>query len=168
MNPEQETPAFSITDERGLTWYVRKIAAIDSEIARVQNQAKSIIAELERDRQSLEFQFGIQVEAVTRDLLEGKRAKHLKTMFGNIGFRTNPARLEITDQKALLAWSQQHAPDLLETKVTIARLSERFKPSGNGISLFDTQADGVTLEIPGISIKPAEQRFYIKTGSTEE
>ncbi len=47
MNPELETSAFRITDERGLAWYVRKIAAIDSEIARVQNQAKSIIAELE-------------------------------------------------------------------------------------------------------------------------
>jgi hypothetical protein len=159
MNPD--TLPFTITDRRGLEWYIRKIAAIDAEIARVQEQAKAIIADLERDRQSLEFQFGSQVQSVTQKLLEGKRAKHLKTIFGNIGYRTKPARLEIADPAALLEWSRQNAPDLLETRVTLSRLSEYFKPSADGSTLYALE-HGEPINVPGIKLQPAKEVLYIR------
>jgi hypothetical protein len=165
----EEKPQFVIVDEEGLAWYARKMAAIDGEISRVQTQAKAIVAELERDREGLEFQYGQQAENVTRRLLEerGKRTKHIKTLYGNLGYRGKPARLEITNHSALLAWTQEHAPCLVETRVTSSRLLERFKVSSVGDVVFDLEDNSNPLVLPGVVLQGAQEQFYVRAASPQ-
>jgi hypothetical protein len=171
MGNDSET-TFTITDESGLAWYARKIAAIDGEANRIQAQAKAMLADLdlEREREALQFQFGQQAENVTRHLLEerGGRAKHIKTLYGNLGYRTKPARLEISNHAALLEWTSTNAPELVETRVTATKLLERFKVSSAGDVVFDLSSDAEPVALPGVVLHGAQEAFYIKAGSSEE
>jgi hypothetical protein len=169
MGDYSET-TFTIIDESGLAWYARKIAAIDSEANRIQAQAKAMLADLEREREALQFQFGQQAENVTRRLLEerGGRAKHIKTLYGNLGYRTKPARLEISNHAALLEWTSANAPELVETRVTATKLLERFKVSSAGDVVFDLSSDAEPVALPGVVLHGTQEAFYIKTGSSEE
>ncbi|NJK44647.1 MAG: hypothetical protein HC933_10490, partial [Pleurocapsa sp. SU_196_0] len=55
-----------------------------------------------------------------------------------------------------------HAPDLLETTVNRIALTRRFTATADGGLV---NADGEPLEIPGVTVSPAEERLYIKTPS---
>jgi phage host-nuclease inhibitor protein Gam len=153
---------FHVHDRESLEWYVRQVAAKQAEMDTIRAQSAAMVKELQREIDHLEFLYGTQAQTVLERLLEAKRgnAKHLKTFYGNIGFRTIPAKLQVRDAAQTLEWAGVHAPDLLETTVNRIALTRRFTATADG-SLVN--ADGEALEIPGVTVSPAEERLYIKT-----
>ena len=157
-------PAFSINDLESLTWYVRKLAAINTEQERVAQQAKRIIHDLELEAEGLGYQFGMQAEQTARRLIteRGGRAKHIKTLFGDAGLRRSPPRLSILNKYSAAQWLADHAPDCLDApQVNFTHLAERFKVASGEL----VNADGELVDIPGVTVIAERETFYIKAKS---
>lgn len=159
-----DRPAFAVTDRTSLEWYIRTVTAKQQEIATIRAQAEAMVNDLKREIERLEFVYGSQAEAVTRQLLEAARgnARHIKTLWGNIGFRASGPRLEITSIQQSLEWAQIHAPELLRSSLDHRALSARFEVAPDGSSLVD-KCDGSVLDIPGVGVRPAQERLYLRT-----
>ena len=163
-NPASEAPeGFTVHDRATLEWYIRTVTARQTEIATIRAQADAMVADRTRDIEQLEFLYGAQAQAVTRQLLEDARGncKHVKTFFGNAGFRFNSPRLEIVNARLSLEWAQTHAPDVVRSSVDQRELSKRFEPAPDGVNLVD-KTDGTSLTVPGVRITPALERFYVR------
>lgn len=159
--PAPAPAAFQITDAASLEWYVDKLTGIEEKKARIKRQAEAMVADLERDAQSLRFGFEAQAQTVTRRLLERshRKTRHVKFLTGSIGFRTVPARLTITNNAKVLAWVRTHAPDILEDRVNVRALTARFKAAPDGIT---DSSDGVRVEIPGLHVLPEREAFNVR------
>ena len=153
---------FHVHDRATLERYVRLVAAKQAEIETIRAQGAAMVKEATRELEQLEFLYGGQAQTVLERLLEANRgnSKHLKTFHGNIGFRTMPARITVRDARQTLEWAQGHAPELLETTVNRLALTRRFTATPSGLLV---NGEGEALEIPGVTVCPAEQRLYIKT-----
>jgi phage host-nuclease inhibitor protein Gam len=153
---------FHVHDLTTLEWYVRQVAAKHAEMDTIRAQSGAMIKDLQREIDHLEFLYGAQAQTLLERLLEAKRgnSKHLKTFYGNIGFRTIPAKLQVRDAAQTLEWARENAPDLLETTVNRIALTRRFTATADGGLV---NPDGEPLEIPGVTVAPAEERLYIKT-----
>jgi hypothetical protein len=166
-------PNFCIQDRASLEWLVRTVNAKQQEITTINVQAAAMVKDLNRELDQLEFLYGAQARALVQQLLEGQRgkARHIKTLWGNVGFSASSQRIEINNKNKTLEWAQHHAPEVLKTEVNYLLLTSRFTVSPDGSSLVD-KTDGSRLEIPGLGIKPSKQRFYIRavngTGQPED
>jgi phage host-nuclease inhibitor protein Gam len=160
----EPAPDFAVRDRSSLEWYIRTVSAKVREIETIKAQCAAMVKDVQREIDHLEFLYGHQARAVTEQLLEARRgnAKHIKTFFGNVGFRTTPARIQVRDAAQTIIWAQQHAPDLLETTLNKLALSRSFTVTPDGV----VNADGERLEIPGVQITPSEERFYIRSATT--
>jgi phage host-nuclease inhibitor protein Gam len=163
--PPEPRPDFSVHDRATLEWYVRQVALKHAEMETIKAQAAAMLNDLRRDLETLEFLHGAQARTVTAQLIEARRgnAKHLKTLFGCVGFRTQPARIQIGDAAQTLEWARQSAPDLLETNVNRLALLRRFTATTDG-GIVDE--DGERVEIPGVRVTGSEERFYIRGVNT--
>jgi Bacteriophage Mu Gam like protein len=164
---------FSVHDLDSLEWYVDKLATIQDKKARVKAQAEAMIKDLDRDAESLNFQFEDQARKVLRDHLEFQRlrTRHLKFLSGTVGFRTIPARVTVGNTGKALEWLQTHAPETLlartpapdgpralEQRVNAHALAQRFKASDDGLT---DSGSGERLTVPGLSIEPSRERFNL-------
>jgi hypothetical protein len=165
---------FAITDLKTLEWYVDKQTSIEERQERIQSQAKAMIADLEREAESLRFQFEHQAHAVLEAHLNTSksRVKHVKFLTGSIGKRSAPARLTVTHNLRACAWANEHAPELLDTRIDTRRLAARFKVKEDEAGNFELvdAGTGEGFVLPeGLEIKPGEIRYYIgRTKTTDE
>jgi hypothetical protein len=164
-----DRPGFTVHDRATLEWFVQTLTAKRAQIATIRAQAQAMVADLERAIQRLEFLYGAQAQRVTRQLLEGTKgnSKHVKTFFGNAGFRATPARLEIVNGSQSLEWARTHAPEVVREGVDHRLLSARFEPAPDGSSLID-RTDGTTATLPGVRVTPAVERFYVCAPETPD
>jgi phage host-nuclease inhibitor protein Gam len=157
---------FAITDLKTLEWYVDKQTSIEERQERIRTQATAMIADLEREAESLRFQFEHQAHAVLEAHLSTSksRTKHVKFLTGSIGKRMTPARLTVTHNSRACAWANEHAPELLDTRIDTRRLTARFKVQENEAGTLEL-LDGGTSEIlalpDGLEIKPSEVKYYV-------
>jgi hypothetical protein len=164
---------FAITDLNTLEWYVDKQTSIEERQERIRTQATAMIADLEREAESLRFQFEHQAHVVLEAHLSTSksRAKHVKFLTGSIGKRSTPARLTVTHNLRACAWANEHAPELLDTRIDPRRLAARFKVQENEAGTLEL-LDGGTSEIlalpEGLEIKPREIRYYIGRTKTKD
>lgn len=151
---------FSVHDLDSLEWYVDKQATIQDKKARVKAQAEAMLRDLDRDAESLRFQFEDQARKVLRDHLESQRlrTRHLKFLSGTIGFRTIPARVTVSNTGKALEWLQVHAPETLEQRINTHALAQRFKATEDGLT---DSGSGERLTVPGLSIEPSRERFSV-------
>ena len=66
---------FTITDERGAVWYLRKLRAIEEEQDAVRSATEQRLAELDSDRRRLEYTFGQQLEQWAREEAQRRRRR---------------------------------------------------------------------------------------------
>lgn len=149
---------FEIDSEERANWFLRKLAAIDAERARIKRQAEEILRGLETREASLRGRF----EGELRHFVEGEIAKRggktktLKFLQGTCSFRTVPMSLKIVDEEAAREFAGQTKPELLQEVVTV-----KFDTSGYrdlAKEWLSTQGD----VLPGIDVVPERESFSIK------
>ena len=153
-------PAFRIDNEQAANWYVRKIANIESEKARVTMQAAQIVRQLETDAEGLRGLHEADLQEWTRQELakKGNRRKSLVLLQGTAQFRTVPAGVKISDANAALAYAVSSLPEAVGTRPTLDMEKYR-KAAQNALQ------NGELL--PGIEKTPEREAFSVKFGKTE-
>lgn len=151
VEPPPEVPeAFSVEDASSANWLVRKIVEARAYAKHVKAWADAEVRRAEREEQFFVQRFGHQLEAWARQRISGSRRKSLKLPAGTIGFRTEPPRLDVTDEPRLIGWCRRSLPKALrvETHVLRALVKEHVEQTG---------------ECPdGAEIGGGQQRFYVK------
>jgi phage host-nuclease inhibitor protein Gam len=166
------TEAFTVRDLDSLEWYVDKLASIEDRKARIKAQADAMVHDLERDAESLKFQFADQAQKVLRELLQQpehahRKSKHIKFLTGTIGLRSVPARLVVTNQAQAVQFLRTLAPEVIETRVNALAFAARFKPAADQIGLTDTDT-GESARVQGFMVQPTREALYVKTSKTSD
>lgn len=172
MSTAIDTPAeptdreeFHITDESSACWLLRQLANIQAEQQRIKAQAEAMIARLQTDHDRLTHLFGNELEAWARTelLRRGGRRKSLHTLQGSLGFRTVPASVRITDERAALDYARARPEQFPRAVYTEERLR-------TGVySVLAKRAMQQTGEVmPGVELIPEREAFRIQFRTESE
>jgi hypothetical protein len=148
---ERAVEGFSVRDESSANWLIRKIAECRAYRERVEDWAAMEIKRAEREEAFLMTRFGGQLETwARRQIAKGHGRKSVKLPAGTVGFRTEPTRLAVTDEPALLAWCKAHLPSAVQTIQRVLKSSVKDHIDSTG-------------ELPsGAEVTGGSQRFFIK------
>jgi hypothetical protein len=186
-NPEHELSiqvpqSFCVRDELTANWVVRKIKEARAYAEHVEAWAA---AEMERARREEEFfmmTFGGQLEQfATAQLLKQKsRRKSLPLPAGTLAFRSQPERMTVQDEAALLQWAKLHRPEAVRIEVAVDATVEkqlrqwlnRYAPDviederkmRNRVSRrVVNEHFQLTGELPGgCAVEPEHEKFCVK------
>lgn len=89
------------------------------------------------------------LDAWCRHRTAGGKSRSVRTPYGTVGLRKLPARVEITDQEAAIAWAEANDPD----RVVITK---RLHSAG-----LATRED---LPADAFKVVPPSDRCYVRTG----
>ena len=152
--------AFRIDTDEKANWYLRKLANIEAEKARVTEQAEKILSQLQADADRLTFMFGSQLETYARMKMQenGGKRRSVSWLQGTVSFRSVAASWRITDTSAALAYAKQHAPELVSTTTT-----ERLKAQDYTTAAL-ARLDATGELLPGVDSTPAHETVKISFG----
>lgn len=123
---DDETRAkWSITGDSEATWALRKLRAAEAELERVAQQAADAIWQatdwkeqaskpLQRDADY--FRGQLIAYRQRREEENPNLPKTYKLVGGSISKRQLPAKLDVTDEAAFLAWLEENAPDWVKVE----------------------------------------------------
>lgn len=157
-----EGQPFEITDRKSAEWALRKIASKQAEIDLVRAQAAEMLAGLQRDLDSFKGRFEPQLEAWAREALEatGGKSRTVKTLCGNLSFRTVPARLTVGGMEDALHTAKLVAPDaVVEVPATETLDKKRF------LEYASARFEETGELLPGIERTEERQSFSVKFAS---
>lgn len=143
---------FHVRDEGSANWVVRKIAECRSYRDHVARWAEAETLRAERQEAFLLRRFGDELEAWAREQI-GKqhgRAKSIALPAGVLGFRREPTKLIVVDERALVGWCHAHLPVAIKTTESLLKseVQSHIKTTG---------------ECPaGAEIGGGGERFYVK------
>jgi phage host-nuclease inhibitor protein Gam len=156
LNPRNEPTVpneFHVHDDDSANWVIRKITEARAYSKRCAEWCDREQARAKREEEFFMFRFGQQLFQFARQKISeaGGRRKSVGLPAGTVGFRSEPAKLVVDDEAAVIAWAKQFVPELVGTV-------ERLSKSGLNDHLEQTG------EIPdaGVHIEPARERFYVK------
>lgn len=144
---------FRITDDASANWLIRRIVECRAYAQRCAEWCEREQVRARREEESLLHRYGPQLMDYVRQRIEtaGGRRKSLSLPAGVAGFRRTPARLVVDDEAAVIAWANEHHPQLLRTLQRLRRpaFHEHIQQTG---------------EVPevGVHIEPEREKFYIK------
>lgn len=123
---------FRIDSEERAAWLVEKILTERDEIARVEAQAKAMIARKQKRLARLEAFVPQLQDWAAANLDRGKRSRQLLT--GTVQLTARKAAWKVTDAKAAQAWAEAEAPDLLvpQTKLVLDKEQAIRRASEDG------------------------------------
>lgn len=192
-------PAFVADTRERVDWVMGKMLAIDSEIAAIENshevnQAKAILEHAEtrkkkllRQRAGLDWKFSADLEKFAMDeLCSGgkpwRKGKSWTGTFGTISFRSEPARLKVSDESAAAKWASLRCPESLRVTFDLKTVDEDKRLSIIADSIGDPSvtrkvmpswvpadvdsellSDPILAEASGFAITPAHESVTIKT-----
>ena len=147
---------FEITDRQGAEWALRKIAARQAEIDLVRAQAADMITTLQRGLDSFKGRYEPQLEHWAWEALEaaGGKSRTVKTLCGNLSFRTVAARLSVGGMEDALQTAKLTCPEAvivvetLDKKKLLEKVGAHFEATGE--------------LLPGIERSEERQSFSIK------
>jgi hypothetical protein len=116
---------FHVKDAATANWAAGKIAMWQNEVERRKYQAKVYIQEAERAVKSLSFLFLAQLEAWAKVNIPQDR-KHIKLPSATLKFTDTKEKLEIVDEKAVVAWATVHLSDAVEMKPVLTLLKDQW------------------------------------------
>ena len=161
--PQQQ---FQIDTLERLQWFVGKKADLQSRKVRLKAQYDAMLRDIERNEEHLDWRYAAQAEQVLRSNL-GK-GRSLKLLTGTVGLRKSAARVGTTDDAALLQALEAAGGELatvIEPKINLTALNRLIKVEGDVAYLV---SEGTVAELPGLSIKPASEIFFVKAGKESE
>ena len=149
---------FHIDSENAANWYLRKLANIEAEKARVQSQAGLIVAQLDSEANGLRFCYeGELQEYVRRELVKkGSRRKSLILLQGTCQFRTVPAGVKLVDLASATHYAACALPELVKMVPTLDTLRYR--------SAALTALAKTAEVLPGCETTTERESFSVKFG----
>jgi hypothetical protein len=119
--PVPET--FHVHDQATANWVIRKIVEARQYAERVEDWAERELRRAKREEEFFMFRFGAQLEQWARAQIAVTHPHRNSVALpaGKIGFRLQPLRLQIRDDRALLAWCKRHAPAAVVTSERILK-----------------------------------------------
>jgi hypothetical protein len=148
---EQEAKGFHVRDSASANWVIRKIVECRRYKERVEEWAAMEIKRAEREESFFLARFGLQLETWARQQVAAQHnRKSIKLPAGTLGFRTEPTRLSVTNEPALLAWCKANLPGAIQIIERVLKNSVKDHINTTG-------------EIPnGTEVAGGQQKFYIK------
>jgi hypothetical protein len=148
---EREAEGFRVHDDSSANWLIRKITECRAYRERVERWAAAEIKRAEREEAFFLTRFGGQLETWARQQIAKQHGrKSLRLPAGTVGFRTEPTRLAVTDEPALLAWCKARLPSAVKVveRVLKSSLKDHVRTTG---------------EVPsGAEVTGGQQKFFIK------
>ncbi len=150
----QTEPAdgFHIDSDEKANWLVKKIVGTYVMEERAQQWSEKEKRRACREREFFFRRFGNELEAWLRQKLQSEngRRKSIALPAGVVGYRTEPARLQVMDEAKLLDWCRRVLPDAVKVSETVLRsaVSDHIRATG---------------EVPGgAEVGGGRERFYVK------
>ncbi len=143
---------FHVRDEGSANWVLRKIIEARAYRERVARWAAAETIRAERQEAFLLHRFGSELESWAREQI-GKqhgRRRSLALPAGVLGFRQEPMKLLVLDERALVGWCRAHLPVAIKVTESLLKseINAHFKDTG---------------ECPaGTEIGGGAERFYVK------
>lgn len=142
---------FHVQDAKTANWVIRRMVECRRYRESVEHWAAAEIKRAQREEAFFLGRFGAELEAWARQEIAKQRGrKSVKLPAGTVGFRTEPTRLQVKDEPALLAWCRVNLPKAVQTSERVLKrcVAEHLERTG---------------ECPhGAEIAGAAQRFLIK------
>jgi phage host-nuclease inhibitor protein Gam len=144
---------FHVSDDASANWVVKKIVEARTYAERCQEWCRREQVRARREEEFFLFRFGAQLASFARKKLaeQGGRRKSVFLPAGQIGFRSEPAKLMVDDEALVLEWAKREMP-------TIVQMIERVPKS----DLNDLLKSTGEMPDAGAHIEPAAERFFIK------
>lgn len=140
---------FSIKDIGSANWAAGKIALWQNEVERRKAQVREFVAEAERNVRRLKFLFMGQLEEWAKQNIQQDK-KSLKLPLATLKFSDTQEKIEVTDDKAAVAWATVNLPDAVEMSTSLQMLKDAWLESEK-------------KTVPGgCVVVPKETRFEVK------
>jgi Bacteriophage Mu Gam like protein len=147
--PEQ----FHVHDDDSANWVVRRIVECRAYAKRCAEWCDREQTRAKREEDFFMFRFGPQLLEFARQKIAaaGGRRKSVALPAGTIGFRSEPLKLVVDDEQAVIAWAKQHYPSLISIieKLSKSALNEHLESTGE-------------LPDAGAHVEPPREKFYVK------
>lgn len=140
---------WSIRTEQDAAWAVGKIAAADLAVQHAKEQAAEYVRRVEAEAEQTRRYFTGHLECYFNEHPPAK-GKTVKTPAGAFGFRTVPGGLVVEDRERATTWAEKEFPETVVVQVKKTLDVPAFKRRCGSILA------------PGCSMKPAEERFYVR------
>lgn len=146
-----ETTEFHILDDASANWFLKKRNNKVAEIARIEAQAAAMIADLQRDVDSLETRFLGEMEEYARHKIAaaGGRRKSYRFFQGTVAFRTLGATPRLDDPGAALNRAAELGHIRVDGDSYLKAAREHLKATGE--------------LLPGLVMRPVREKFTIGT-----
>lgn len=143
---------FPKNDEmRTLCRFLRHRASLCAEAETIKEQMASMLKSIESRLKGLDYVYLPIVEPIVQKMLEGQKAKSIKTPWGNAGYRTLQQKLEIIDEDRLM-----RVADMVPAMAGVVFTPPRAISKANLNDYFKTTGD-----LPdGVELTPKQEKFY--------
>jgi len=153
---------FHVVDEKTANWVLRKLANLEAERVRIEEQSKKMISSVRTDYDEIIRRYGDELEAWARqELLDhGNRKKTVHTFHATLAFRTVAAHLKLAEPDEALKYVREHAREHLQVIEKLNATTYREEAARR------MQQHGEIL--PGIERVPEQESFAIRFGTKED
>ena len=127
-----------------LIQYTKLVGRYRDERQRLEDAHERLVADVDAKLKALEWKLGTQVYLTVQAMLAGTKKRHVKTPYGRVGFRKDPARVLVNDPAELLA-DEKWSP-LIERKPSMKAILEYVLETGE--------------TPPGVVYEPSKDRLY--------
>lgn len=167
---EEERRRFSVSDDSGATWAMRKLAALRQRQAEINTIAEQEYLRIEAWRHQQTDNLTADINYFTGLLTEYARQerevhgrKSITLPHGTIKSRSGSKRIEVTDEPAFLAWARQHAPTLIRVREEPDKAAIKASFPAAMLAEVDVLVDRDTGEvIPGVQLSRAETTYTVE------
>ena len=123
-------------------------------------QAAKMLAALDADAQRLTRLYDGELQEYVRQELarQGNRRKSLHFLQGTTAFRTVPASVKVSDERAALAYARVSLPDAVRSVETLDTAKYR-EAAETALSFGEV--------LPGVETTPQRESFTVKFGKTD-
>jgi len=144
-------------------WCLRKISRAEARIQERNDCAAKIKAEIDarleainaKDLDTVAYLGSLLRPWAEVEIAKAGKAKSVKLLAGEVGFRKAPDSLEVTDEAAALAWLKEHYPQGVRTVESVDKKKVKEAIEFNG-------------EVPdGCELRRGDIKFYVRAGMNE-
>jgi hypothetical protein len=157
IEPIAVDEGFNVRDAATANWVVRKIVEARTYAARTKAWADAEQRRAQREEDFLLRRFGADLEQWARQQIaqQHDRRQSVSLPAGCVGFRAEPTKLVVADERQLLSWCRQNLPSAIRTFESVPKtpLMEHLKATGECPTGTELMGGGHKFYISGKNSK---------------
>jgi phage host-nuclease inhibitor protein Gam len=155
VEPDGDAQRWTITDEGGANWLLKKLAALDAERALVKAQAAEIVRSLDAEEARLRARHESDLRAWMEGELAAKgKGKTLRLLYGTLAVRTVPASLRVCGTADAIEYARSQGWGCVEIVESLD--ADAYKQE----AAAELAQTGQCL--PGVEVVPERESFSIR------